>query len=120
MKITVADCAPVDWALLPRDLLISVLERLVVEVSDYVHFAAVCKDWLSAARDYQAAKRGRLFFPELLIPAEDKSRIYRGQYVYEIAAISSPDVNTLFIIIWRYLIRLIPCFADGWNHASPC
>ncbi|OWM78550.1 hypothetical protein CDL15_Pgr016274 [Punica granatum] len=69
-----------NWAALPRDLLISILGRLVPEVSDYIHFAAVCKDWFSAARDHQALTHKRPFFPVLLIPAKDNTPTCRGWY----------------------------------------
>ncbi|PKI68843.1 hypothetical protein CRG98_010900 [Punica granatum] len=69
-----------NWATLPRDLLLSILGRLVPEVSDYVHFAAVCKDWFSAARDHQALTHRRPFFPVLLIPAKDNGPTCRGWY----------------------------------------
>lgn len=68
-----------DWASMSRDILKLILERLVAEVSDYVHFAAVCKGWLSAARDHLSAKRKQPFFPVLLLPTEDNNgQIYRG------------------------------------------
>ncbi|OWM78549.1 uncharacterized protein LOC116192486 isoform X2 [Punica granatum] len=69
-----------NWASLPRDLLLSILGRLVPEVSDYIHFASVCKDWFSAARDHQALTHKRPFFPVLLIPAKDNSPTHRGWY----------------------------------------
>lgn len=41
----------VDWSKLPAHLLRQIAELLVVDVSDYVHFRAVCTTWRSAAVD---------------------------------------------------------------------
>ncbi|PKI69283.1 hypothetical protein CRG98_010284 [Punica granatum] len=59
-----------NWATLPRDLLLSILERLVPEVSDYIHFAAI-ENWIVNSRlhvptnkRYCGSSHGWLIFPE--------------------------------------------------------
>ncbi|KAK4751615.1 hypothetical protein SAY87_005097 [Trapa incisa] len=75
-----------NWASLPREILILILERLVAEVTDYIHFAAVCKNWLSAVYDHyhsQQVHKKTQFLPELLLPVktnDDESELHRGFY----------------------------------------
>ncbi|XP_062014426.1 uncharacterized protein LOC133730946 [Rosa rugosa] len=59
------DPGPQDWASLPKDLLYSVLERLVLP-GDYLRFSIVCTSWYSAAKDNKVI-RARMTAPMLLI-----------------------------------------------------
>ncbi|KAK9946142.1 hypothetical protein M0R45_011619 [Rubus argutus] len=59
-----------DWANLPKHLLDSVVERLVLP-SDYFQFSFVCKSWCSVAKDNKS-QRSKMTTPMLLIPANKK------------------------------------------------
>ncbi|KAK9920784.1 hypothetical protein M0R45_029330 [Rubus argutus] len=48
------------WANLPKDLLDSILERLMLSSSDYVRFSVVCKPWFGAAKDNQSRHAKKL------------------------------------------------------------
>ncbi|KAK9946141.1 hypothetical protein M0R45_011618 [Rubus argutus] len=59
-----------DWANLPKHLLDSVVERLVLP-SDYFQFSFVCKSWCSVAKDNKS-RRSKMTTPMLLISANKK------------------------------------------------
>ncbi|KAK9946140.1 hypothetical protein M0R45_011617 [Rubus argutus] len=59
-----------DWANLPKHLLDSVVERLVLP-SDYFQFSFVCKSWCSVAKDNKS-QRSKMTTPMLLISANKK------------------------------------------------
>lgn len=50
---------PSNWAGLPRDLIDSILNKLL-HLSDHVRFGAVCKSWNSAAKNHYKEKRALL------------------------------------------------------------
>ncbi|KAK9919818.1 hypothetical protein M0R45_028394 [Rubus argutus] len=46
-----------DWSSLLQDLVISIAERQLVSLEDFVSFGAVCKSWSLAAHAYAAVSQ---------------------------------------------------------------
>ncbi|KAE8022936.1 hypothetical protein FH972_008697 [Carpinus fangiana] len=75
-----------DWALLPKDLLESILYKVASAV-DRVRFGAVCKPWGTAVKERQQGTQ----IPMLLIPGKDNND--KVQSLYSITDQRISDVN---------------------------
>ncbi|OWM84707.1 hypothetical protein CDL15_Pgr027494 [Punica granatum] len=81
MAITWSSGPSPDWTLLPKDVFGLVLDKLV-DISDRVRTASVCKPWLSIAQDHSMRwlKPAPTQLPMLLVPTDDNSTTHRGLY----------------------------------------
>lgn len=71
-----------DWSSLLQDLVISIAERQLVSLEDFVAFGAVCKSWSLAATFAAENFTGRLTrqVPFLMFPADEKDSNIRKFY----------------------------------------
>lgn len=71
-----------DWSSLLQDLVISIAERQLVSLEDFVSFGAVCKSWSLAATFAAENFTGRLTrqVPFLMFPADEKDSNIRKFY----------------------------------------
>ncbi|PKI69864.1 hypothetical protein CRG98_009739 [Punica granatum] len=81
MAITPSSGPSPDWTLLPKDVFGLVLDKLV-DISDRIRTASVCKPWLSIAQDHSTRwlKPAPTQLPMLLVPTDDNSTTHRGLY----------------------------------------
>jgi hypothetical protein len=75
-----------DWALLPKDLLESILDKVASAV-DRVRFGAVCKSWGTAVKERQQGTQ----IPMLLILNKDNNE--KARSLYNITDRRISDVN---------------------------
>ncbi|XP_059646113.1 uncharacterized protein LOC132290649, partial [Cornus florida] len=71
-----------DWAWLPKDLLATILDKLVL-LSDYVRFGVVCKEWQYVVMENKVEflqKKCCRQVPFLMVPTEDNREERRSLY----------------------------------------